>query len=244
VLLAVGLSRVDSASKTRIIDRLLGETPATLPQSQIPKAMLNSLAFSLDRKTGLLDVSARHSDSALARLLATRIVDVGAETYSAVMRSQASAQRAGQERRVALTEQQLRQTEARQLEFLRSNRSLSSYSATSLQNQALQRDVQIAQQAYTEAVGAREAAYARELEQTPAVVMVDPVPSELSPVPKYHLFYSLAVAVVVAFAYMTLLLAREGLLALQADGSASALRLLAAIRRIPLVGRLAPRKGE
>jgi capsule polysaccharide export protein KpsE/RkpR len=112
---------------------------------------------------------------------------------------------------------------------------------SALEQQAIQRDIQIAQQAYTEAVTAREAAYARELEQTPAVVVIDPVPAELPAVSRYNLFYSLAVAVFAAFVYGTLILIREGLLSLRSETDPAALRFIHAVRRIPILGRLAPR---
>jgi hypothetical protein len=200
-----------------------------------------AIQVSIDRKTSLLDVSARHRDSAVARLLVTRDVELGAAAFATTMRAQASAQRQGQEERVRLTAAALRTAEERQLNFLRSNRVSSAFSASALEQQAIQREIQVAQQAYTEAVSAREAAYARELEQTPAVVVVDPVPAELPAVPRYTLFYALAVAVFAAFAYATLVLAREGLLALERESDPRALRFVAAVRRLPLVGRLASR---
>ena len=122
VLLKVGLSLVDPSTRIRVIDRLLGEDGAKLDMPNVQLAVSHAIDVSVDRKTGLLDVSARDRDSALARMLVTRDVEIGAAAFAAMMRAQASAQREGQEARVRLTLSQLRDAEARQLNFLRSNR--------------------------------------------------------------------------------------------------------------------------
>lgn len=242
VLLKIGLSRVDSSAPVRIIDRLRGESRADVDMPEVQRAVARALSVSIDRKTGLLDVMARDRDSALVRLLVTRDVEIGTAAFATMMRAQASAQRAGQEARVRLTASQLREAEARQLNFLRSNRVTSAFSVSALEQQSIQRDIQIAQQAYTEAVSAREAAYARELEETPAVVVVDPVPTVLPKVPKYSLFYSLAVAVFAAFVYGTVVLTREQLVSMQAAADPRARRFIESVRRVPVIGRLAPRE--
>jgi hypothetical protein len=203
--------------------------------------MRRALSVTVDRKTGLLHVAARHSDTTLVRQLVTLDIKIGGDAFTQMIRTQASAQREGQEARVSTTLAHLREMEGQLMYFLRANRLIAPHSAAALEQQRLQRDIQVAQQAYTEAVTAREAAYARELEQTPAVVVVDPVPAELAPVPKYKLFYSLAASLAAAFVFITAVLLREGLSLLAGDESARTDRFLAAFRRIPLLGRLAPR---
>jgi hypothetical protein len=206
--------------------------------------MRRAITVSVDRKTGLLHVAARHSDTTLVRQLVTLDIEIGGEAFAQMIRTQASAQREGQEARVRTTLAQLRDVEGQLMYFLRANRLIAPYSAAALEQQRLQRDIQVAQQAYTEAVTAREAAYARELEQTPAVVVVDPVPPELTLVPKYNLFYSLVASLAAGFVYVTVILLREGLAMLARDESARTDRFLAAFRRIPLLGQLAPKQAR
>jgi capsule polysaccharide export protein KpsE/RkpR len=240
VLTEVGLSPIVPGARERVIDRALADSPRRRRLMDVERAMRGALTVSIDRKTGLLHVAARHSDTTLVRQLVTLDIEIGGKAFTHMIRTQASAQREGQEARVRTTLAQLREMEGQLMNFLRANRLIAPYSAAALEQQRLQRDIQVAQQAYTEAVTAREAAYARELEQTPAVVVVDPVPAELTPVSKYNVFYALAASLAAAFIYITVILLREGLAVLSRDESPRTDRFLAALRRIPLLGRLAP----
>ncbi len=222
----------------RVIDALEGRDAHGMHLADVEKRIRRVISVSVDPKTSLLTVSTKYSDSSLARVLATRISDVGARTFADVMRSQATAQRTGQEARVEATATQLQRAEQRVVSFLQANRVTAPFSSAAIEQQSLQREVSIASQAYTEAVSAREAAYARELEQTPAVVAVDPAPAELPMVPRYALFYALAAAIAVVFCYCTLILLREALTGLEGDGTPQALRTVAAVRRLPLAGRI------
>ncbi len=242
VLTQVGLSPVDSSAPERVIDRLSGTDGGEVPASEVARAVDRVLDVTIDRKTGLLDVVAQSPDSALARLLVTRVIATGGREFTAVMQAQASAQRSGQEARVTLRAEQLRSAETRGLEFARANRSVTPLSASAVRQRELEREVELARQAYSEAVAARESAYARELEQTPAVVVVDPLPSSLPTAPRYILFYAMAFGILAAFVYVTLLLLRDGLHSMRDDGDPRARRFLDALERTPLIGRLSARR--
>lgn len=241
VLTGVALSRVDSTQSSRLIDLLEGEEPADLTLPEIERAIARVLDVSIDRKTGLIDVAVKSRDSSLARLLVTRVVDAGSQAFGEVMRAQASAQRVGQEARLAQRADQLKAAEARSQEFARTHRVVTPYSAAAIEQRELQRAVQLAEQAYSEAISARESAYARELEETPAVVVVDPLPAVLPPVPRYNLFYAIALGLLATFLVATVILLREEAGGLQASDDPRARRFLDALGRIPFLGRLAGR---
>jgi uncharacterized protein involved in exopolysaccharide biosynthesis len=61
------------------------------------------------------------------------------------------------------------------------NRSFENYSPAAIVRQRIEREVSNAQTVYAQAITDREAAIARELEATPAVVIVDPIPTRLLP---------------------------------------------------------------
>jgi capsular polysaccharide biosynthesis protein len=239
VLTRVGLSPVDEGSETRLIDRLAGETRADISVPNVPRELTRVVNVSIDRETGLLDVAVKSADSALARLLVTRIIEFGGEAFNSVMRAQGSAQRAGQEARVALRAEQLRDAERRRLEFMRTHRALTPFSTSAVEQMEWDREVELARQAYTEAITAREAAFARELEQTPAVVIVDPVPDALPSAPRYNLFYAMALGILAAFVVATLALVRDRLRAMRDAEDPRAQRFVAALGRVPGFGRLA-----
>ena len=98
-----------------------------------------------------------------------------------VSRAQAASQRTAQGERVDSARRQLRRAEERVLAFLSSNRSYTSFSPAAVSRQQLEREVSNAQTVYAQARSDYDAATARELEETPAVVVVDPIPDQLLP---------------------------------------------------------------
>lgn len=240
VLLAIAAAPMGGMSAERVIDRAVGGRKQ-LDVDHVEREMRKLISVTFDRRTGLLQIVAQHRDTALARQLVALDIRIGGDAFTEILRSQATAQREGQEARVRLTETNLRAAERALVAFLNENRAVAPYSLAALEQQRLQREISVAQEAYTSAVTAQEAAYARQLEQTPAVVIVDPVPPQLTPVPRYTVFYAGAAAVAVTFLFVTLTLVRERLASLDTDGSADAARFLEAFQGTPIIGRLARR---
>lgn len=169
----------------RIIDRVAGKPSASLDPADVVKKMRKVVWVSYDRQTGLITLEVVHRDSALARRLATELVAKTSGAFVRAARAQATELRRAQETRVDSAERRLRLAEQRLVEFSRENRAISDYSPAYLERQRLDRDVSISRTVYTQAVTDREAAVAKELEATPSVVVVDPLPDRLPTVPRY-----------------------------------------------------------
>jgi len=169
----------------KIVDRVAGKPAASLDPAEVVKKMRKVVWVSYDRQTGLITLEVVHRDSALARRLATELVAKTSSAFVRAARAQATELRRAQETRVDSAERRLRLAEQRLVEFSRENRAISDYSPAYLERQRLDRDVSISRTVYTQAVTDREAAVAKELEATPSVVVVDPLPDRLPTVPRY-----------------------------------------------------------
>jgi uncharacterized protein involved in exopolysaccharide biosynthesis len=233
---AVALTPLPGSGRP-LIAALNGGAPPPRPDLYGP-LIGRAVVSTVERDGGTIMLSASHTDSAVARLLAERMLDETSGAFLRASRAQAAQQRAGQERRVAIAERNLRGAEAALLEFTRSNRVIETYATTFVERQQIERRVNQAQSVYSQAVSDRETAIAKELEETPALVVLDPIPDALAPNPKH----TAAKMIVAAFA--------GGLIAafwaiarglLLGSGAADADRLRDAVRRLPLAGRLVRR---
>lgn len=175
VLTIVGQSFA-ADGRTRIADQI-AEKP--VPLVRIPEVMNKVVRTSVDRETGLVSLDVVYTDSATARLVTQRLVDQTTRAFVETARAQATEQRRAQEMRVDSASRQLQRAQAELAAFASANRMLSTYSPKTLERQQLERNAQIAQEVYTQAMSDREAAVAKELEETPVVVVVDPLPSTL-----------------------------------------------------------------
>jgi uncharacterized protein involved in exopolysaccharide biosynthesis len=184
VLLQVATERVGDARGGTVIERVLEKPAAKIRPAGIEPAMRDIVAADVDRQTGLISIRATHTDSAVVRQVATRLVASASDAFQRVSRAQAASQRAAQGERVDSALRQLRRAEERVVAFLSSNRSYTSFSSAAVSRQQLEREVSNAQSVYAQARSDYDAAAARELEETPAVVVVDPIPVRLLPDPR------------------------------------------------------------
>jgi hypothetical protein len=132
----------------------------------------------------VISIRATHTDSAVVRQVASRLVETASETFKRVSRAQAASQRASQGERVDSARRQLRRAEERVLAFLSANRSYTSFSPAAVSQRQLEREVSDARSVYSQARADYDAAAGRELEETPAVVVVDSIPNRLLPDPR------------------------------------------------------------
>ena len=184
VLAGVGKSRIGGDRGETVIDRLLGETYTRADEEEISRRLARLLAVSTNKETGTVIVAVRHRDSLLARVVASRIVDSASQIFVRTSKAQAQQQRIAQEGRVEAARAQLSRAEERRREFNFANRAVPGFSAASVERERVNREVEIAEQVYLQAATDREAAYARELEATPTVVVQDPLPPVLPKVRK------------------------------------------------------------
>jgi uncharacterized protein involved in exopolysaccharide biosynthesis len=184
VLREVALSPASEGATTTIIERVLEQPRAEITPEEIDLGMREVLSTDVDKQTGLVTFAVTHPDSALARRIAQRVLAVGGRTFVEVLRSQATDQREAGQAQVDSTRRQLRAVEARLQEFQTTHRVYAPYSPAAVERQRIDRDLASAQAAYSDAVTDRQTAIARELAEMPAVVVVDPIPPELTKVPR------------------------------------------------------------
>lgn len=209
VILQVASERVADARGGTVIERVLEKPASRIRPAGIEPAMRDIVSADVDRQTGLISIRATHTDSAVVRQVATRLVESASDAFKRVSRAQAASQRAAQGERVDSARQQLRRAEERALAFLSSNRSYTSFSRAAIARQQLEREVSNAQSVYAQARSDYDAAAARELEETPAVVVVDPIPGRLLPDPR-QLPVKLVLASALALLVATLVLWSRG----------------------------------
>ena len=153
---------------------------------------------------------------------------VGSRTFVEVLRSQASDQREAGQAQVDSARRQLRAVEARLQQFQTTHRVYAPYSPAAVERPRIDRDLVAAQAAYSDAVSERQTAIARELAEMPAVVVVDPIPPELTKVPRQAVLKLILAAVLG-------LLAAGLVMAVQGDFRAQPVRM-------PLADRGEPRR--
>ena len=186
VLLAVGLSKAPGR-QDRVVD-IVAEKP--VPDHKIVEEMNDVISARVAKETGLVSLAVVLPDSALARELALRIIREVTQTYVETARAQASQLRHAQDVRVDSAKRTLARLEREQQRFQQSNRTVPSFSELATMQQSMQRAIGVADQVYSKAISDRESAIAKELEETPVVVTVDPLPATLPPTPRRLLLFS------------------------------------------------------
>ena len=209
VIMQVASERVADARGGTVIERVLGESASAIKPTRVEPAMRDVLSAEVDKQTGLITVKATHTDTAVVRQITTRLVATASETFVHVSRAQATSQRAAQGARVDSAARQLHRAEERALAFLSANRAFTPFSQASVSRQQLEREVNNAQTVYSQARSDYESAVARELEETPAVVVVDSIPSRLLPDP-LRVPLKLVVATALALFVATFILWAQG----------------------------------
>jgi uncharacterized protein involved in exopolysaccharide biosynthesis len=184
VLAGVGLSRIAPQGSDRVIDRLLDKKYDRNDEEEVAKHVEKTLSVSANKETGTIAVSVLHRDSALARIIASRVVDSASQIFVSTSKAQAQQLRVAQEGRVAAARSDLARAEETLRQFRYSNRATPPFSAAAIDLQRYNRDIQLAEQVYTQAITDQQAAYARELEATPTVVVQDHLPKVLPKVRK------------------------------------------------------------
>lgn len=209
VIMQVAGERVRDTRGGTVIERVLEEPASSIRPTSVEPAMRDVVSAEVDKQTGLIALRATHEDSAVVRQVANRLVATASETFIRVSRAQASAQRVAQAERVDSARRQLRRAEERALNFMAANRAFTPFSPASISRQQLEREVTGAQTVYSQARTDYESAVARELEETPAVVVVDSIPSRLLPDP-LHIPLKLVLATTLALILVTVILWMRG----------------------------------
>ena len=204
VLAGVGMSPISPKTSDRVIDRFLGEKYTRDDPEEVEKQLERRLSVASNKETGTVTVAVQHKDSALARIIAARVVDSASQIFVRTSRAQAQQLRLAQEARVANAASQLAHAEERLRAFTFANRAAPPFSDAGLERDRLNRVVQLAEGVYTQAATDRETAFAQELQETPTVVIQDPLPSRLPKVRK-RIIMKTAIAGVVSLVLLSLI---------------------------------------
>lgn len=182
VLYNVGTTVSADLGGRRLVDRLDNRPPdSPVPDELVAEKVRARTQSAADLQTGLIRISITHRDSAVARRAAIRMVEEVNKAYLAASHAQAKAIAAAQGNRVDSAASRLTRAENQLLEFIRGNRAGLPYSESALGRTRLERERDFAQSLYTQAVNDRDAAVGRALEETPALIVIDPVPARLKP---------------------------------------------------------------
>lgn len=201
VLAGVGKSTIPNGPRETVIDRFLGEKYTRNDPEEIAKQLTRSLNVVTSKETGTITLSFEHKDSALSRLIASRVVDSASRLFVITSKAQAQQQRIAQEGRVEAAAANLTRAEEALRQFNFSNRVAPSFSVAAVDRGRLNRNITVAEQVYQQAIGDQQAAYARELEATPTVVVQDPLPDVLPKVRKRVIMKTI-IAAVMSFIFL------------------------------------------
>lgn len=233
VLASIAMSPVTPGSRELVIERLTEKPLAEIPDNKIQAIMRKYIRSNYDRGTGIIQIGAVHKDSAIARVVASRVVERTRLTFLNAVRAQAAELRKAQEQRVAVAQGELGRAEAAMQQFLRGNRQVPDFSEASIQKQRLQRDVTRASELLGNAMSDQESARSKELEDSPAVVVIDPLPQRLPRTPRYLAAITVLSGFLGALCAAVFLLAKHSFLSRVAQGDPSSLRLASKLRRFP-----------
>jgi uncharacterized protein involved in exopolysaccharide biosynthesis len=178
VLLSVATEPVDG-SGMRVIDRLKEKSAGGVDDRDALAEMRTVVSSTADNHSGLVTVRVTARDSGLVRLIATKVLEYTSAAFGDATRAQAAALKHAQDGRLDAALHRLVRAEDTLREFSRANRATSMYAEAAVTARRLERDLRIAEELYTQAVSERESAAARELEASPALVVVDDLPDRI-----------------------------------------------------------------
>lgn len=177
-------SVLDTAARHDLRGRWLAEAVtgrelrAERPEAVV-RALRKPIRVTHSKETGFISMQVESRDSAAARALADRVVELTQRTFIELQQSQARQLRAAQARRLDSARRVLRTAEDRVLGFELRNRVIPPNTRLSYEHERLDRARSHAQQSYEAAMTDNQAALARELENVPAVVLVEGLPAAL-----------------------------------------------------------------
>jgi len=235
------LERVSRAPIARTGGEIIGDRLRTLedrsiPRRDLPLALAKQFSSGIDKLTGVITISVVSRDSVFARAVATELVSEISRTFIRSSKSQATELREAMQARVDSAVKQLRRADEEFRAFNAANRIVAPYSETSLRRDELERTRNLSQTIYTQAVTDRESAVSRELEETPAVVVLDGLPRELLREPRRTAIKSIAAAFAAFILAALVLLLRAGMQ--RSDAEAELADFAAAMASIPVIGWL------
>lgn len=239
VLREIAHSPAPNDPRRRLVD-VAAKRPSALTTERAEIQTIDKLfKTGIDQETGTISLRVTHRDSAVARAVALRLISATSAAFQQVARAQAVQLHRAQDVRVDSAIRALQAAEQAAVEFSLRNRTVALYSPAWREQQAIDRKMQVASTVYSQAIGDRESAIAKELEETPAVVVVDPIPAKLSPDEKNLLAIAL-IGLMVGGLLMTFAIVVRDLLVRRPEAEADLARLKTALQRFPFARKPRP----
>lgn len=188
---------------------IAGREPKVGDEALLLSSLRRKFRVTTSKETGFVTVVARSGDSGAVRVFFRAVVSETQQLFAQVAQSQARELLRAQERRLDTAEAELRRAEDMLLRFDEGNRLLSPRSRLSLARARLERAQTDASRAYDRVVTDRQAAIARELEESPALAVVEDLPVVISPQPRRVVFRALLSGLAVSVAGLLFLVTRE-----------------------------------
>ena len=188
---------------------LVQREPTVGDEELLLRDLRRALRVTVSKETGFVTMSAKAADSGAVRTFLGAVTDETQRLFAQVARSQASELLRAQERRLDSASAELKRSEDRLLQFDEGNRQLTPRSRLSLERARLERQMSDAGRVYEQVVTDRQSAIARELEEAPAIAVVEPLPAVMPPKPRQLLFRSVLLGVSVGLLGLLVVVIRE-----------------------------------
>jgi len=188
---------------------IVGREPRVGDEELLLSALRRKFRVTASKETGFVTIVAQSGDSGAVRTFFRAVVGETQQLFAQVAQSQARELLRAQERRLDSAEAELRRAEDRLLRFDEGNRLVTPRSRLSLERARLERGVTDAARVSEQVVADRQTAIARELEESPALAVVEDLPSLIPPQPRRALFRALLLGLAVAAVGLLLLVTVE-----------------------------------
>lgn len=215
---------------------LYGVTAPTTDQ-QIERAireLQRALSINTSSKTGVISFTVSAPTPNLARALGGRLLEAVSQFNIATRQTRAAAERRFTEQRLAEVQAELRAAEDRQLEFLRSNRSINDDPSLRIQQDRLAREVQLRQDLYTTVAQSYEQAKIDQVRDTPMITIIEQAGQSVLPVPRNTLFRGVLGFVIAGVIASMIAIVRELTSGRPLDSASAGAELRTLSHRLPL----------
>lgn len=206
VLLAAG---AESHNGRPVAVAIVERVPKAGEEELLVRDLRRALRVTASRETSFLTVSVQAEDSGAVRTFLKAVTDQTQRLFADVARAQARQLLRAQERRLDTAGAELKRSEDRLLQFDERNRLVAPRSSLSLERIRLDRELADATRVYEQVITDRQTAAARELEEAPALAVVEPLPAVLQPKARQLAFRSALVGASVALVGLLMVIFRE-----------------------------------
>lgn len=220
-----------------VIEGVMQQPLAKIPPHRYAQELDKRLQTTIDRESGTVTFAAALADSALARVIVDDLVESVRRAYTRAMKSQAGALVDAQTARVDSAAKRMRDAEAAIVAFGSANRMVPPTSPAWIDQQRLQNNVAIAQSIYTQAITELENARGKEIEDAPALVVLDPVPEALTPRGRGTVLIGLATFILALVFAMAFVLVREAAANVYMSADRDVVHLVSSLERVPVIGK-------